>query len=139
MTGLPLNGIVTNFRNIYIVYMTLFDYYFIKGNQAFYKSSLVVFVGILVSSVNQRVISQFKGREDKLNKMRKSFLSKNRIINSLKPYDLFMKYRMGLATYDMLREFLAINSSSDYHLPSTMDGILEEYSRLMNNALVSVA
>jgi len=41
VSGLPLNGLVENLSNPFIIYTFLFDYFVIKGNQYMFKGSIL--------------------------------------------------------------------------------------------------
>jgi len=144
-TGLPTRGIIENFRNAFVVFTNLFDYFQLKGNQYFSEMTFVYSVANLITSVNKRFLSSSRKKRKTLKpgQFKRSFLylSNERLVSILKPYSLFMRYRMGIATYDELRLFLCslTAASPEYQIPATLAGINLEYSRLISHAIIGLA
>lgn len=136
MTGLPIRGIVDNFHDYFTIFMNLFDYIHLKGNPCLYSGSLSFVVGNLITSVNRRL--SFNSKDKKIKEKAKRFSSR-KIIKSLTRYNTFMRYHMGIATYDELRTFLVHSVSEDYQIPHTFEGISQEIERLTSNAMVGIA
>nr|QIR30265.1 RNA-dependent RNA polymerase [Plasmopara viticola lesion associated mitovirus 42] len=136
LTGLPIRGIVNNFHDYFTIFITLFDYIHLKGNPCLYSGSLSFVVGNLITSVNRRL--SFNSKDKKIKEKAKRFSSR-KIIKSLTRYNVFMRYHMGIATYDELRTFLVHSVSDDYQIPHTFEGITQEIERLTSNAMVGIA
>jgi len=68
ITGIPLKGIISNFRNPYIVYIIRYDFFKIKGNQWSFNFSLVELLHMLY---NKFIISNDNKSSKKKNSNKK--------------------------------------------------------------------
>lgn len=129
--------------------MNIFEYFYLKGNSFVSSKTLSFSIAELITSVNRRYLSSlrkdtYKNKSSALNKSRlpnRLYLSSYRVLALLQPYSLFMRFRMGLATYDEMRNFLAklTKDHETYQIPSTLNGINCEYNRLITHAIIGVA
>jgi hypothetical protein len=93
-----MNGIVNNINNPFIVMVTLYDFYKVKGN--FLSSS---------RNLNQIVSSLYKG----LNKKLSIKFDNSRFRMKMKVFHKSLDFAFGYATIDSLREMLALNITNE--------------------------
>jgi len=98
ITGLPMNGIVENINNPFIVMVNLYDFFKVKKNY-------------LGSTKNLPMIcsSLYKGLSLKLSKKFNNSRFKMKIYTFHKSLD----YSFGYLTYDSLRELLCLNITNE--------------------------
>jgi hypothetical protein len=125
VTGLPLNGLVKNLSNPFIIYTTLFDYFVIKGNMYLYKKSIL-----------DMVCSLYRG---------KSFAgipsyTQKRLNSMLRTFSWGLKLALDRLTYDSIRTILARASHLNefYVLPGAEIARLEIKRILANGLSLSV-
>jgi hypothetical protein len=119
--------------NPYIVFMMLFDYFFIKGN-------VYIASGTLLSIVC-RFYKYTELRE--LNKSKRFVRIPRRGINStfslLYPFCFTLKQIFGFNTLDDQRSFLGMyTKNSEYSVPTSSAVIQEEISRVYKGALLGM-
>lgn len=131
ITGIPLNGIVSNIKNYYIVLSIMFEYIFNKGNTLNYQGTLLF---RLASFYNKLMRS-----ENRYKTFNKRIISIPKFINMLTPYYFFMRFNLGITTYDEMRNFISkyVNQCEEYMLP-TRNIVLEEFSRVISLGLVGM-
>jgi hypothetical protein len=130
-----MRGLYNNLKNTYVVYMILFDYFNIKGNVLYSTSNLLESIGLLVTTVNKRVL----GNSRKGVKRTSTFLSKSKVIFNLQPFHTFMRYRMGMATYDELRLFLRELIPDVLPIPGDMESLQTLMTEKISEALIGAA
>lgn len=147
ISGFPLRGIVENFRNPFIVLMYFVDFLFQKGNKNLSRQPLLYSVAELICSVNKRLLSSQKNRKDHLPsnhknkglKVSRFYLSRGRLIQRLSPFYIFVRYRLGMCTYDDLRQFICnVLPDSIITPPSTDRQMKFEFDTLFLLAISSV-
>lgn len=69
------------------------------------------------------------------------YTSYRKLVRILYPYDLLMRYRFNLATYDELRSFLVTYTanSDDFHIPLKDEDLKSEFLRILNFSMIKVA
>jgi len=97
-TGLPMNGIVENIENPFIVMVNLYDFYKVKGNYLGSTKNLPCILSSL-----------YKGLSLKLSKKFNNSRFKMKIYTFHKSLD----YSFGYLTYDSLRELLCLNIKNE--------------------------
>jgi hypothetical protein len=104
ITGIPMNGIIENINNPFIVMVNLFDYFKVKGN---YLGS--------VKNLTSILFSLYKGLNRKLSKK----FDNSRFKMKVRTFHESLNYSFGYSTNDSLRELLAWNIQNElYVLPS---------------------
>jgi hypothetical protein len=104
ITGIPMNGIIENINNPFIVMVNLFDYFKVKGN---YLGS--------VKNLTSILFSLYKGLNRKLSKK----FDNSRFKMKVRTFHESLNYSFGYSTLDSLRELLAMNIHNEqYVLPS---------------------
>lgn len=98
ITGLPMNGIVENINNPFIVMVNLYDFYKVKGNYLGSTKNLPCILSSL-----------YKGLSLKLSKRFNNSRFKMKIYTFHKSLD----YSFGYLTYDSLRELLCLNITNE--------------------------
>jgi hypothetical protein len=124
VSGLPLNGLVENLSNPFIIYTFLFDFFVIKGNQYMFKGSIL-----------DMVCSLYRG---------KPFLGVRKVctpkwVNSrLRTFSWGLKLSLGRLTYDSMRTILCRASVlNDYYVLPGPITVHDEMSRIIGNGLSS--
>lgn len=101
ITGLPMNGIIENINNPFIVMVNLFDFFKVKQN---YYSSY--------SNLSDVVFRLYKGLNKELSKK----FSNSRFRMKVKVFHESLNYSFGYSTNDSLREILCYNIKNDYYV-----------------------
>jgi hypothetical protein len=101
ITGMPMNGIIENINNPFIVMVNLFDYFKVKGN---YLGSCKNLTSIL--------FSLYKGLNRKLSKR----FDNSRFKMKVRTFHESLNYSFGFSTYNSLRELLARNIQNEYYV-----------------------
>lgn len=128
ISGLPLNGLVTNVTNPFITWYILFDYFVIKGNMYLCKSSLDHFVARLYSTTKLLERSNKKWITLK-------FVSFKKMLSKVQLFSFTMRNIFGISTYDEVRKFFAVNSRSNDYVVAGPNAILSEMHRVFGNAM----
>jgi hypothetical protein len=120
ITGLPLNGIINNINNPFIVMVTLYDFYKVKGN---FLSSF--------KNLNQIVSSLYKG----LNKKLSTKYDNSRFRLKMKVFHKSLDFAFGYSTIDSLREMLALNISNESFVIPGNDLIHQVFDDVISQGL----
>jgi len=101
ITGLPMNGIIENINNPFIVMVNLFDFFKVKQN--YYSSYL---------NLSDVVFRLYKGLNKELGKK----FSNSRFKMKVKIFHESLNFSFGYSTNDSLREILCYNITNDYYV-----------------------
>jgi hypothetical protein len=101
ITGLPMNGIIENINNPFIVMVNLFDFFKVKQN---YYSSIM--------NLSDVVSRLYKGLNLELSKK----FSNSRFRMKVKVFHESLNFSFGYSTVDSLREILCYNITNDYYV-----------------------
>nr|QHD64818.1 RdRp [Erysiphe necator associated mitovirus 7] len=123
ITGLPLKGILSNWKNPFIVFTIIYDYYKIKGNLFMSNYSLVMMVKrfyhkLLIGKQNHS-------------------LSKS-TYNKLKNFSLALDINFNFISYDKIRLLFCQKCKNDIYMIPTEGVALLEYRRILSDGLASV-
>jgi hypothetical protein len=137
VTGIPLKGIINNFRNPFVVFIILYDYFKIKNNLYTSKFSLVELTYRLYHKFSLAKNVRFDSSTNK--KVKKIFLnlsySKLKMIKAL---SLSLDIDFGYYNYDKLRNLFAIMVTNDqYPLPGEGVALLE-YKRILSQGMAKI-
>jgi hypothetical protein len=103
ITGIPMNGIIENINNPFIVMVNLFDYFIVIEN--YYSSS---------KNLLTVVSSLYKGLTCKLSKRFDNYRFKMKV----KVFHETLNFSFGYSTQDSLREILCLNiTNENYVIP----------------------
>lgn len=123
-----MRGIIENIKNKFICFNILFDYFFIKGNGYYAKTSLV-------SSVSELYYRLLKNSVIGKNKI----LSYKRILGILEPYNFLLRYKLGVSTYDEIRNYLARYTGNQEDAPLPNSQVVPEIiSGVLSIAVIGV-
>jgi len=132
ITGIPLKGIINNFKNSFIVFLILYDYFKIKNNLYISKLSLVDLVRRLYFKFPIKVY--LKSRKKVITKMLNISYKKFKRFIAL---GLSLDIDFGYYSYDKLRNLFAIMVTNDnYHIPSEREALLE-YKRILSQGMAN--
>nr|UPW42141.1 MAG: putative RNA dependent RNA polymerase [Zhejiang mito-like virus 10] len=120
ITGIPMNGIIENINNPFIVMVNLFDYFKVKGN---YLGSVKNLTGIL--------FSLYKGLNQKLSKK----FDNSRFKMKVRTFHESLNYSFGFSTYNSLRELLARNIQNEYYVLPNGDLIHQAFDDVIQMGL----
>jgi hypothetical protein len=101
ITGLPMNGIIDNINNPFIVMVNLFDFFKVKKN--YYGS---------VKNLSDVVFLLYKGLNRELSKK----FSNSRFRMKVRVFHESLNFSFGYSTNDSLRELLCYNITNDYYV-----------------------
>nr|QIR30230.1 RNA-dependent RNA polymerase [Plasmopara viticola lesion associated mitovirus 6] len=101
ITGLPLNGIIENINNPFIVMVNLFDYFKIKENYLGSTKNLSDLVFALYKGLNRKLSVKYCNSRFKL---------------KVKTFHESLNFSFGYSTIDSLREILCHNITNDYYV-----------------------
>jgi hypothetical protein len=139
VTGVPLKGIINNFRNPQVVFIILYDYFKIKGNQYYCKYSLVELLFRLYYKFT--VIDKINHKKRKIKNLSKSmiFLSLNKSkLLMIKALGLSLDIDFGYYSYDKLRNlFTLLVTNDDYPIPGEREALLE-YKRILSQGMAGI-
>jgi len=142
ITGLPLKGIINNFENPFIVFLILYDFFKIKGNQYLLSFSLVdllrrLYYKFPFTSINKSTKS--KKNSKNFSKRRSYWLtiSKRKLLN-IKALSLSLDIDFGYYNYDKLRNLFTILVTNDkYPIPGERVALLE-YRRILSQGMAGI-
>jgi hypothetical protein len=133
LTGLPLKGIISNFKNPFIVFLILYDYFKIKGNLYLSSFSLVDLLNRLYFKF------PFTSFNKKSKKSSLIFLniSKNKL-KMVKALSLSLDIDFGYYNYDKLRSlFTILVTNEQYQIPGEGVALLE-YKRILSQGMAGI-
>jgi hypothetical protein len=139
ITGIPTKGIIHNFRNQFIVFTILYDFYKVKNNLYVSKHSLCKVVSNLYFKF------KFDEWKLKIKNRKKTFKLKSTILtlnlkerSKVKSFSLALDLTFNHYSYDKLREYFALNTvkRSEYMLP-TVEVARSEMERVLLAGLAS--
>ncbi|AKN79252.1 RNA-dependent RNA polymerases [Alternaria brassicicola mitovirus] len=101
ITGLPLNGIIENINNPFIVMVNLFDFFKVKQN---YLGSM--------KNLSEILFSLYKGLNRELGKK----FNNSKFKTKVRVFHESLNFSFGYSTNDSLREILCYNITNDYYV-----------------------
>jgi len=130
---LPITGIINNVMNPFLVFMILFDYFFIKGNIYIASGTLLGIVCRFYKYTELRALNKSK-RFTKVPQR-----GYNSTFSLLYPFNFTLRQIFGLNTLDDQRSFLSkYTKNSEYSVPTGNEVIQEEISRVFKGALLGM-
>ena len=139
ITGVPLKGIINNFKNPQVVFIILYDYFKIKKNLYLSKYNLVELLFRLYYKFSVININKTKVKKEVKFSSKKCFISINR--NKLimfKALGLSLDIDFGYFSYDKLRNlFTLLVKNDDYPIPGEGVALLE-YKRILSQGMAGV-
>jgi hypothetical protein len=137
LTGIPLKGIISNFKSPEIVFTILYDFFKIKKNISFSTSPLVSFM--ISRLYNSIYIIDYKKINGKKGKPFKRYLSINkRLYKTIRTLELALDQSFGYLTYQNFRRFwLLINKNDDIVVPSNLSIGLLKFKRILIGGIAS--
>jgi hypothetical protein len=139
VTGIPLKGIINNFKNPFVVFIILYDYFKIKNNLYTSKFSLVELLHRLYFKFS---ITKSKKVNLSLNKSKKQTkiflnLSYNKL-KMVKALALSLDIDFGYYNYDKLRNLFTLLVTNDqYEIPGEGVALLE-YKRILSQGMMGI-
>lgn len=122
LSGIPLKGIIHNYKNIKVVYQNLFTY-----------NMRMPFLGQL--TLVQLISRVYNGL-----KINNRFLTSNLIHNSLYFFVAALRYTHGLLTYDELRKFIAEQSVNNADLVVPPQDVIPSFMKdVLSGGLTDLA
>jgi hypothetical protein len=156
LTGLPVKGIFSNYKNPYIVFTILYDFFKIKENvylsdlslvslvtKLYYKLSFLEFnkksYEILKKKRGQKFISALSSKNKRKIFYKSRFLSINRkVYNKLQNFSLALDINFNSYSYDKLRKLFCYKVKNDeYVIPGEREALLE-YKRILVTGMAKV-
>jgi hypothetical protein len=133
LTGLPLKGIISNFKNPFIVFLILYDYFKIKGNIYLSNFSLVDLLNRLYFKFPFPIYS----KKLKRNSLIFLNISKNKL-KMVKALSLSLDIDFGYYNYDKLRSLFTILVTNEmYQIPGEGVALLE-YKRILSQGMAGI-
>jgi len=126
ITGLPLTGLIANFRNPVILYTVLQDF-ISKGNCYLFSGGLLDLLIVLYKD-----IKWYRG-----NKL--LHISSNYLRNKVNLYILALRFSSGLATYDEIRKYIAYYARNNSYIIANGRVGLSELQRLLTQEVEAEA
>jgi len=136
ITGVPLKGIINNFKNPQVVFIILYDYFKIKNNLYLCKYSLVELLFRLYNKFT--IVKKINNKKKKFSS-KKSFigLNRNKLI-MIKALSLSLDIDFGYFSYDKLRNlFTLLVTNEDYPIPGEKVALLE-YKRILSQGMAGI-
>jgi hypothetical protein len=141
ITGVPLKGLINNFKNPHVVFLILYDYFKIKGNLYLSKYSLVELLFRLYHKFS--IIKKIS--KDKISSKKKKFSPKKIFLNlnrnklmMIKAMGLSLDIDFGYYSYDKLRNlFTLLVKNDDYPIPGEGVALLE-YKRILSQGMAGI-
>jgi hypothetical protein len=135
ITGIPIKGILSNFKNPYIVFTILYDYFKIKKNQYYSKYS--------ISKIVKNLYHCFLFESYK--KVNKKFVKNSKLLNlsirnygKLQYFGLALDIQFGYATYDKLRTYFCRMVKFElYNIPNEKV-MRSEYDRILSEGMATM-
>jgi len=130
---LPITGIINNVMNPFIVFMILFDYFFIKGNVYIASGTLLSIVCRFYKYAELKALSKSK----RFVSLPKRGYSST--FSLLYPFNFTLRQIFNINTLDDQRSFLGkYTKNSEYSVPTSSVIIQEEISRVYKGALLGM-
>jgi hypothetical protein len=120
ITGLPLNGIIENINNPFIVMVNLFDFFKVKENYLGSTKNLSEILFSLYKDLNRELGKKF---------------SNSRFKMKVKVFHESLNFSFGYSTNDSLREILCYNITNDYYVIPTNNLIHQIYDDVISLGL----
>lgn len=137
ITGLPLKGIINNFKNPFVVFLILYDYFKIKGNPYLLKFSLVDLLNRLYYKFPFTNFNKKSKKDKRPNQIKLLKLSKRKNV-MIKALSLSLDIDFGYYSYDKLRSLFALLVTNDnYPLPDERVALLE-YKRILSQGMAGI-
>jgi len=133
VSPIPLKGIAKNIDNPFTVYTILFDYFLVKMNQNIFKLNIISLVVRLYNNLNFKYY-------DKGKLVKQVSFSRKYLRSKLYMLDLSMRFSMGLATFDHIRDYMvwSFKDHDWYPIPSFDGTILSnEFKRVLGSSIIS--
>jgi len=136
ITGIPLKGIINNFKNPLVVFIILYDYFKIKGNLYTSRYDLVELLYRLYHKFS--IIKKINNSKRKINS-KKIFITINkRKLMMFKALSLSLDIEFGYYTYDKLRSlFTYFVTNDEYPIPGEGVALLE-YKRILSQGMAKI-
>jgi len=142
ITGIPLKGIILNFKNPQVVFIILYDYFKIKCNlytskynlvellfRLYYKFSILSKTNNRKRNLSQKIISNSKKVFITLNKNK---------LTMIKALSLSLDIDFGYYSYDKLRNlFTLLVTNEQYQIPGEGEALLE-YKRILSAGMAGI-
>lgn len=109
LTGIPLKGIISNFRNPQIVFTILYDFFKIKNNPVLYRTSLVNF---LVNQLYGFISIPYYNKKVKKIKFFIPYINK-KVLKQILTLELALDQSFGFLTYEKFRNFFNVWNTND--------------------------
>jgi len=122
ITGLPMNGIVDDIKNPFIVLVTLYDFYKVKKNYFSSRFDLVKVVRNLYKGLNKELGKKFNN---------------SRFNSKVVLFRDSLDFAFGYSTYDSLRRILAQNIKNENYMIPDEHIIHTEYDNVISQGLGS--
>jgi hypothetical protein len=141
ITGIPLKGIINNFRNPLVVFIILYDYFKIKNNMYTSKYDLVELLYRLYHkfSIINKINNSKRKISKKFNSTKKIFITINkRKLMMFKALSLSLDIEFGYYSYDKLRSlFTYFVTNEEYPIPGEGVALLE-YKRILSQGMAKI-
>jgi len=141
ITGVPLKGIINNFKVPHVVFIILYDYFKIKGNLYLSKYNLVELLFRLYYKFSIIQKNKISNKKRSLKKIipKKNFISLNRNkLTMIKALGLSLDIDFGYYCYDKLRNlFTILVKNDDYPIPGEGVALLE-YKRILSQGMAGI-
>jgi hypothetical protein len=135
ITGIPIKGIVSNFKNPYIIFTILYDYFKIKNNQYYSRYS----IGKIVKNLYYKFLFESyiknKGR----------FTKKSTLLNlsyknlcKLQNFGLALDIQFGYHTYDKLRTYFCNMVKFELYVIPNEKVMRSEYERILSDGMANM-
>jgi hypothetical protein len=135
ITGIPIKGIVSNFKHPYIIFTILYDYFKIKNNQYYSKYSL----SKIVKNLYYKFLWQeFKKVNDKFKIISSPLNLSFRNYNKLQNFGLALDIQFGYATYDKLRTYFTKMVKFELYVIPGEKVMRSEYERILSDGMASM-
>nr|QWE48329.1 RNA-dependent RNA polymerase [Phomopsis viticola mitovirus 962_1] len=143
ITPIPIRGIVEHCHNKFILMNILFDYFFIKGNGYYARTSLLFSLSELCYLLSKIISSNIQNsKKNSKRNIPKEFkyISRKKIRDIMLPYYFLLRYNFGICSYDEIRKYFAMwtNKQDLYPLPNEKV-VRSETERILSLAVIGVA
>jgi len=123
ITGVPMNGIVNNINNPFIVLVTLYDFFKVKNNFYSGPRDLVSVVSYLYKGLSVKLGKKFSNSKFRL---------------KLQNFRESLNLAFGYSTYDSLRTLMCNNiTNEDYMIPNSLSVIHQEIDDVIGKGVGS--
>lgn len=135
ITGIPLKGIINNFKNPYTVFTVLYDYFKIKNNLYVSKYSLVEMVRRLFLKFP---LTEYKKTKEGSKKNIRMLSLSVKGFKRIKALSLSLDIDFGYYSYDKLRSlFTTMVTNDHYPIPDERVALLE-YKRILSSGMAGI-